>query len=236
MRAPRPAGAGPGAMFAPGRRAARTAVLNRGVRYRRLSRRFFERPSEVVAPALLGQLLVCGDRAGMIVETEAYLGADDRASHARFGKTRRNAVMFGPGGIAYVYLCYGVYDLFNVVTGPDGEAQAVLIRALAPLGTLGDDDRVARGPGKLTRALGITRADTGVDLTRDPRLFIAAGRAAAAVEAGPRVGIDYAGAWADEPLRFWVPGHAAVSRRPGRRAPRGERSGAGTRAAAAGAK
>jgi DNA-3-methyladenine glycosylase len=184
---------------------------------RRLSPAFFRRSPEVLARALLGKALVCGDRAGVIVETEAYLGPEDAASHARFGKTARNAVMFGPGGIAYVYLCYGMYELFNVVAGRDGEAGAVLVRALEPWRGLGDDPALARGPGKLSRALGLSRADNGVDLAGDERLFVAAagrrpGRARIAV--GPRVGVDYAGAWAGAALRFWIDGHPAVSRRP----------------------
>ena len=188
--------------------------------YRRLSPRFFGQPSPVLARALLGKRLVHGACDGVIVETEAYLGQEDRASHARFGPTARNRVMFGPGGVAYVYLCYGVYDLLNVVSGRDGEAGAVLIRALEPGAGLPDDPALARGPGKLTRALGITRAHGGLDLRSHDRLFIAAGRRIppAQVTAGPRIGVDYAGAWAQAPLRFWIAEHPAVSRQPRRRA------------------
>ena len=193
-----------------------------------LPRRFFSRSSEVVARALLGKQLWCGDRAGLIVETEAYLGPQDLASHARFGKTARSAIMFGPGGVAYVYLIYGMYDMFNVVTGKDGQGQAVLVRAVAPIregGGAGDagDARAGRGPGKLTRALGITRrAHNGIDLTRSAELFVARGTEVPArrVARGPRIGVAYAGAWAAEPLRFWIDGHPAVSRHP--------RAGAGT--------
>jgi DNA-3-methyladenine glycosylase len=181
----------------------------------RLSRRFFSRPSEVVARALLGKLLVCGGRAGLVVETEAYLGPDDRASHARFGPTSRNAVMFGPGGVSYVYLIYGMYDMFNIVTGRDGEGQAVLVRAIDPARGIDGGSGAAAGPGKLCRALGITRArHHGIDLTASPELFLARGARVASerVARGPRVGIDYAGEWAPAPLRFWVDGHPAVSR------------------------
>ncbi|HKE19719.1 MAG TPA: DNA-3-methyladenine glycosylase [Kofleriaceae bacterium] len=181
----------------------------------RLSRRFFSRPSEVVARALLGKLLVCGGRAGMVVETEAYLGPDDKASHARFGPTSRNAVMFGPGGVSYVYLIYGMYDMFNIVTGREGEGQAVLVRAIDPARGIDGGKRAATGPGKLCRALGITRArHNGVDLTASADLFLARGARVASerVARGPRVGIDYAGEWAPAPLRFWVAGHPAVSR------------------------
>jgi DNA-3-methyladenine glycosylase len=180
----------------------------------RLSQRFFARRSDAVARALLGKTLVCGDRAGVIVETEAYLGPDDLASHARFGKTERNAVMFGPGGVAYVYLIYGMYDMFNVVAGPDGQPGAVLVRALEPARGMTGGASAARGPGKLTRALGISRQHNGTDLCRSPDLFVAGGARVAPgrVACGPRIGIDYAGDWARAPLRFWIDGHPAVSR------------------------
>lgn len=181
----------------------------------RLSRRFFSRPSDVVARALLGKVLVCGERAGLVVETEAYLGPDDKASHARFGPSSRSAVMFGPGGVSYVYLIYGMYDMFNIVTGRDGEPQAVLVRAVHPRRGIDGGPGSARGPGKLCRALGITRArHNGIDLTESAQLFVAPGSRVAPerVARGPRVGIDYAGEWAPAPLRFWVDGHPAVSR------------------------
>lgn len=189
---------------------------------RRLGARFYRRPPEVVARALLGKLLVHRGRAGVIVETEAYQGPEDRASHARFGPTARNRVMFGPGGVSYVYLCYGVHDLFNVVAGPDGQPGAVLVRALEPHRGLPDDLGCARGPGKLTRALAIGRDHSGIDLTASERLTITAGRTVkpAQVAVGPRVGVDYAGDWAEAPLRFWIEGSPAVSRHPGKRAPR----------------
>lgn len=181
----------------------------------RLSRRFFSRPSEVVARALLGKTLVCGRRAGVVVETEAYQGPDDKASHARFGPTARNAVMFGPGGVAYVYLIYGMHDMFNVVTGREGHGQAVLVRAAFPARGIPGGPRAATGPGKLCRAFGISRArHHGVDLTGSERLFFAEGERVAPerIARGPRVGIAYAGEWAAAPLRFWVDGHPAVSR------------------------
>ena len=93
----------------------------------RLALAWFQRPPPVVARALLGCVLVHGDRAGVIVETEAYLGPEDRASHARFGATARTAVMFGPGGVTYVYLCYGIHQMFNIVADRDGRAGAVLV-------------------------------------------------------------------------------------------------------------
>jgi DNA-3-methyladenine glycosylase len=184
-----------------------------------LPRRFYARPALVVARALLGKVLWRGGRAGTIVETEAYLGPEDLASHARFGPRGRSAVMFGPPGHAYVYFIYGAHEMFNVVAGKDGEAAAVLVRALAPIRGVPGGALAARGPGRLTRALGIDRRLDGVDLTRGGAVGIASGARVAAerIARGPRVGVDYAGRWAAEPLRFWIAGHPAVSRAPGRR-------------------
>jgi DNA-3-methyladenine glycosylase len=95
---------------------------------KRLPQQFFAREAAEVARSLIGCAIVHGDRAGMIVETEAYIGPQDRACHARFGPTARTSVMFGPAGRSYVYLCYGIHEMFNVVTGPDGVGQAVLVR------------------------------------------------------------------------------------------------------------
>lgn len=178
----------------------------------RLPTTFFRRDARVVARALIGCALVHGDRAGLIVETEAYLGPTDAASHARFGPTARTSVMFGPGGVSYVYLCYGVHEMFNIVTGNEGDGQAVLIRAVAPHVGLPDDPRVGRGPGKVTRALGLSRAHDRRDLATGD-LYVARGVTVApkAVAKGPRIGVDYAGDWADKPFRFWWKDHPAVS-------------------------
>jgi DNA-3-methyladenine glycosylase len=183
------------------------------LRARRLPLRWYRRDPETIARALIGCALVHRDRAAMIVETEAYLGPEDLASHARFGSTTRNAVMFGPGGVSYVYLCYGVHEMFNVVTGAEGVAGAVLVRAAAPLIALPDDDRALRGPGKLTKALGLSRRQDRVPLDGDD-LFVARHRRVppAAIARSPRIGVDYAGAWAKRPLRFTLDGHPAVSR------------------------
>jgi len=180
----------------------------------RLTRRFFCRSTERVARALLGKTLVFGDRAGTIVETEAYLGPEDKASHARFGQTERTAVMYGAPGVSYVYLCYGMYNMFNIVAHTKTGVGAVLIRGLAPLRNIDGGARIAAGPGKLTRALGITRDHDRVDMVCDDRLFVSRGRAVAAhaVCTGPRIGVDYAAEWADEPLRFWLAEHPSVSK------------------------
>src|SRR5215207_5647771 len=110
----------------------------------RLASDWFHRDVVTVAKDLVGCALVHRKRAGMIVETEAYLGPDDAASHARFGPTARTSVMFGPGGVSYVYLCYGIHEMFNIVTGVDGQPQAVLIRAVAPYAGLADDHGIGR--------------------------------------------------------------------------------------------
>ena len=179
-----------------------------------------------VARALIGCALVHRARAGIIVETEAYLGPDDLASHARFGPTPRNSVMFGPGGVSYVYLCYGIHQMFNIVTGGEGEGQAVLIRAIAPYAGLPDDPALGRGPGKVTQALALDRRHDRRDLAHGD-LFVAAALVPPRIAKGPRVGIDYAGAWVEKPLRFWWHGHPAVSRPPrdaARAAPRTARA------------
>jgi DNA-3-methyladenine glycosylase len=187
------------------------AITRAGLERARLPAAFFADDSASVARKLIGCALVHRDRAGLIVETEAYLGPEDLASHARFGPTARTSVMFGPGGVSYVYLCYGIHELFNIVTGPAGEGQAVLIRAIAPYLGLPDDNAVGRGPGKVTRALGLDRRHDRRDLALGD-LFVAAAAAPARIARGPRVGVAYAGAWADRPLRFWWRDHPAVSR------------------------
>lgn len=186
----------------------------------RLPAAFFADDATAVARKLVGCALVHGERAGVIVETEAYLGPEDLASHARFGPTQRTSVMFGPGGVSYVYLCYGIHQMFNIVTGGAGEGQAVLIRAIAPYLGLPDDPSTGRGPGKVTQALGLDRRHDRRDLARGD-LFVAAISPITPprIARGPRVGVAYAGAWANRPLRFWWRDHPAVSRAPVSRAP-----------------
>ena len=134
-----------------------------------------------------------------IVETEAYLGPADLASHASKGRTRRTEVMFGPAGRAYVYLIYGMHDMFNVVCGRTGKAHAVLVRAAQPLdGWLAD----LSGPGRLARALRITRSDNALDLSGDEICFFRDPKVRPAIATTPRIGIDYAGEWRERPLRF----------------------------------
>lgn len=182
-----------------------------------LPREFYARKTIVVAKDLLGRVLVHVDdgvrRAGRIVETEAYVGPHDLACHAAKGRTGRTDVMFGHPGHAYVYLIYGMYDCFNVVTEREGHPAAVLVRALAPIeGCLGKTD----GPGKLCRALHVTRAQNRLDLTDQASpLTIEEGTRVSPrkIARGPRIGVDYAGPWAHEELRFWVDDDPHVSRR-----------------------
>ena len=177
----------------------------------RLPAAFYADDARTVARKLLGCALVHKSRAGIIVETEAYVGPHDLACHARFGPTERTSVMFGPGGVSYVYLCYGIHEMFNIVTGAAGDGQAVLIRAVAPYVGLPDDPSLGRGPGKVTRLLGLDRRHNRRDLTAG-ELFVAAALSPPRIARGPRIGVAYAGAWADKPLRFWWRDHAAVSK------------------------
>ncbi len=176
---------------------------------------FYGRDAEAVARDLLGMRLahrVDGVwRVGKIVETEAYLGPEDLACHSSKGRTKRNAVMFGPAGHAYVFLIYGIYHCFNVVTGPEGLGAAVLVRAVEPLEGI---EARTKGPGLLCRALGIDLRQNGMSLL-GPELRITAPAQAEPIEivARPRIGVDYAGEWASRPLRFYIEGNAYISRR-----------------------
>jgi DNA-3-methyladenine glycosylase len=191
-----------------------------------LPRSFFERPVLQVARDLLGTVLVRdlgrGRRLeGRIVEVEAYDGERDAASHAFRGRTPRTEVMFGEPGRAYVYFVYGMHCCLNAVTGPDGDAAAVLIRALAPLsGERWMDPgrsparRIASGPGRLTRAFRIDLTLNRTDLCRPGPLYLAAGEAVSQrrIVRGERIGVEYAGAWARKPWRFGIKDDPALSR------------------------
>ena len=198
--------------------------------FRPLALSFYRRPAGEVARDLLGRYLVReldGERLVLkLVETEAYLGGPDRASHAWNGRrTPRNESLYLPGGHAYVYFIYGMHWCLNAVTGEADIGSAVLLRAGEPIA--GEARMVANrswkrpprpgdlagGPGKLCQALGVDRALDGVRLDRPP-LSITAGEpvAEADVAAGPRIGVDYAGEAAAWPLRFAVRGHRHVSK------------------------
>ncbi|MBN1209045.1 MAG: DNA-3-methyladenine glycosylase [Myxococcaceae bacterium] len=186
----------------------------------RLPESFYARPALTVARALLGTHLVLEAgrerRVGRIVETEAYIGEHDLACHAAKGLTPRTEVMFGPPGRAYVYLIYGMHHCFNVVTEAPGVAAAVLVRAVEPVEGLAPGVRTD-GPGRLCRAFGITLAHNRLDLKSSP-LYVRAGEevAEARVGRGPRIGVEYAGPWADEPFRLWVKDSRHVSKAPSR--------------------
>ncbi|MCC7146123.1 MAG: DNA-3-methyladenine glycosylase [Phycisphaeraceae bacterium] len=205
----------------------------------RLARDFYQHNAQTVAKSLLGQRLVrliAGQRlAGLIVETEAYLGAKDKAAHTFNGRrTKRNQSMWGDGGHAYVYFTYGMHFCFNVVAGTHGDPVAVLIRALEPVEGLDEmrrrrtsktkssakhplsDLALCSGPAKLCQALAIDRNLDGADLVAGEELFIEKARAKmlprAKIVATPRVGVSYAQEWADKPLRYFIKGCAFVSR------------------------
>jgi DNA-3-methyladenine glycosylase len=184
-----------------------------------LDRAFFERDTVSVARLLLGTELVFERTDGVtsrvrIVETEAYVGPDDQASHAFRGRTRRTEVMFGPAGHAYVYLIYGFHNCLNIVTECVDTPGAVLIRGAEPVLNV---ERRTDGPGRLCLALGIDRGFTGQDVTAPP-LYLEANSSGVPCEiaCGPRVGVAYAGEWATRPWRFWIPDNPWVSRPPKR--------------------
>ncbi len=175
---------------------------------RKLPRSFYDRDTILVARELLGKYLVHDERVGRIVETEAYLGPHDLAAHSARGRTKRNEVMFGRPGHAYVYMIYGMYFCMNVVTQPEGRASAVLLRALEPVANLTDK---TSGPGLLCKAMKIDRRLNGHDLRSDD-FYIADGSAPRRIVKRPRIGVDYAGRWARRHLRFYVAGNPFISR------------------------
>lgn len=201
-------------------------------RIKKLPRAFYERSDvTLIARELIGKILVTrfadGYTSGRIVETEAYAGVIDRASHAYGGRrTGRTEVMFGRGGTAYVYLCYGIHHLFNVVTHEADTPHAVLIRGIEPLegidvmlrrtGKRAGDKTLGRGPGNVSTALGIYTSQSGLSLLGN-EIYIAddgRGYPEADIEASARIGVDYAGNDALLPYRFSVRGHAHVSKPP----------------------
>ena len=201
-------------------------------RTKKLPVSFYRRENVLqIAEELLGKLLVTNKdnviTSGRIVECEAYAGVPDRASHAFGGrKTNRNKVMYEEGGLAYVYLCYGIHHLFNVVTHFKDTPHAILIRSLEPVkgieemlyrtGKKQKDHSLTRGPGNVSRALGIYTADSGILLTGKTIFLADDGVAFSKKEilASPRIGVDYAGKDALLPYRFYVKGNPFVSGRP----------------------
>jgi DNA-3-methyladenine glycosylase len=181
----------------------------------KLDRSFFLRDARVVARALVGTYLVHAPkgerpRAVRIVETEAYCGPKDLACHARAGLTKRTKTLLGAPGHAYVFLIYGMYDCFNVTCRAEGSGHAVLVRGGEPAFGIEEGIR-CDGPGRLGRAMGITRALDGVDLTGSV-LFLCARQERPTIKVTPRVGVAYAGAWADKLWRFLDAGSRHASR------------------------
>ena len=201
-------------------------------------RRFFERPPDDVAYDLVGSWLVVHDgdneRRALIVETEAYGGSDDPASHSFRGPTKRSAIMFGPAGFLYVYLIYGMHWCMNIVTEPAGTASAVLLRGaeLVVPDRDGDGDSTValRGPGNLTRGLGITGADTGLDCCGGEGRHLTIHRSRPGAITLPtgqskRIGITRE---IERPSRYFLEGHGAVSKVPAKRSTRGPSRKTGT--------
>ena len=193
---------------------------------------FYKRQNVVqIAKELLGKILVTNWNgiitSGRIVECEAYAGAIDKASHASAGRrTARNEIMYGEGGYAYVYLCYGIHHLFNVVTNSKEIPHAILIRALDPLEGIEEmllrtnkkklDYTLTRGPGNVSKALGISTKHTGTSLL-GKKIFLAdddAKFSKKVLAASPRIGVDYAGKDALLPYRFYIKGNPFVSGKP----------------------
>ena len=201
------------------------------VRLKPLPRSFYARPVLTVAREAIGKILVHdtahGRVAGRIVEAEAYRGPEDRAAHSFGGRrTARTEAMFGPPGLAYVFFVYGMHWHVNLVTTKAELPHAVLIRAVEPLeglelmaarrGLLPGDRNLCNGPGKVCQAFDIDKRSYGVDLTRSA-LFLSDGERGK-IARSPRIGVDYAGVWAERPWRFFELGNAYVSRAPKRRA------------------
>lgn len=167
-----------------------------------LDTNFFQQDTALVAEKLVGCFLVCNQGnekySYQITETEAYLGPEDTASHARFGRTKRSEIMYGPPGRLYVYLIYGLHNMLNIVTEPEGRAGAVLIRSI----------ETADGPGKLTQKLKITKGKhNGILLGEKNRIWIEErpeNFESSSIETASRIGINYAEAeWRDKKLRFF---------------------------------
>jgi DNA-3-methyladenine glycosylase len=193
-----------------------------------IPRSFYERDALTVAKALIGTRLVvlrphdarddaarrghgARVRVGRIVETEAYRGPKDLACHARVGLTKRTKTLYGPSGHAYVFLIYGMYDCFNVVCFGEGKGHAVLVRAVEPVDGVAEDVRTD-GPGRLTRALGLTRAHDTEDLVDGTKVILEPREKRPRIATSARVGVAYAGAIAEAPWRFFDADSKHVSR------------------------
>jgi DNA-3-methyladenine glycosylase len=193
---------------------------------RKLPRDFFERDTIIVAQELLGKLLVHestdGKTVGKIVEVEAYIGPDDKGSHAFKGlRSSRTEIQFGPGGYAYIYLIYGVYHCFNIVTNRENYPEVVLVRALEPVEGMGimtkrrhetNLENLCRGPGKLCQAMDISKKHYGMDLCGDIMYVLDEGSPNINIESSTRINIDYAAEYKIKPWRFFIQGNHFVSK------------------------
>lgn len=192
----------------------------------KVPRSFYERSTIEVSRQLLGKHLVRrhpdGTTIGRIVETEAYIGPQDKACHASRGRTVRTEVMFGSAGRAYVYFVYGFHHMLNIVTEQQNFPAAVLIRAVEPVQGIalmkrrrGNEDlqNLTSGPGKLCQAFAIDRSLNGSDLCGDILFVRDAGEPVTQIVSTPRIGVEYAGSWKHEPLRFLIGGNRFVSKR-----------------------
>ncbi len=186
-----------------------------------LPRSFYDRPTKKVAMELLGKILCrkIGHKIikGKIVEVEAYLGAEDLACHTSKGKTKRNEVMFGPAGHAYVYFIYGMYHCFNVVTERQDSPCAILVRALESIDPPSEKAKSKRmsGPAKICRELEISKELNGWDLTLGKELWIEESETIkpSLIVKSKRIGVDYAGIWKDKLLRFHIRNNDFVSKK-----------------------
>lgn len=195
----------------------------------RIEREFYMRDAVTVAKDILGKIIVKKDDkgkifSGRIIEVEAYMGIFDKASHSYGGKrTKRTEVMYKEGGYSYIFLIYGMYECFNIVVEAEGNPQAVLVRGVEPLENknLMQEKRkvkrekdISNGPGKLTKALGITREDNGVDLVNDKNIWIEDdGYKVKEIVETTRIGIDYAEEDALKPWRFYIKDSEFISKK-----------------------
>ena len=184
---------------------------------KRLNRNFYTQPTLKVAKQMLGKYLVHKKLVGKIVETEAYVGPKDKASHAFGGKiTKRNKAEWLIGGHIYIYLVYGMYWQLNISTGKEGKPECVLIRALEPLfpKSYNLNPKIANGPGKLCRWMGFNKSHYGVDVVTSKEIWLTEGNRVgpSQIVASKRVGIDYAEEWANKPWRFYIKDNKFVSK------------------------
>lgn len=169
----------------------------------RVNRDFFTNSASVAAKDILGKYIVVGDKRGIVIETEAYVGPQDKASHAFGGKvTERNKAEYLTGGYVYIYLVYGMYWQLNISTGKEGYPECFLIRAA----DCSDDIKKTNGPGKLCKYLGLDKSFYGEDVVKSRRIWFEDGEDIPFdVVSAPRIGIDYAGPyWAKRKLRFLI--------------------------------